>query len=55
MMMNASDNCPSAPAGAFETGRHVPMANHSSCGVGILADLDGKSGHGLVLDGLECL
>jgi glutamate synthase domain-containing protein 2/glutamate synthase domain-containing protein 1/glutamate synthase domain-containing protein 3 len=44
-----------ALAGALETGQLPRTASHSSCGVGILADLDGHRSHRLVLDGFLCL
>ncbi|MDZ7754087.1 MAG: glutamate synthase large subunit [Gammaproteobacteria bacterium] len=54
--MTASQNSrPPTPTGALETEEYLRAANHSSCGVGVLADLDGKPSHGLVLNGLECL
>jgi glutamate synthase domain-containing protein 2/glutamate synthase domain-containing protein 1/glutamate synthase domain-containing protein 3 len=43
-----------AAAGALATAQCL-AASHSSCGVGVLAHLDGKPSHRLVLDGLQCL
>ena len=44
-----------ARARVRETAPHLYPPGHSSCGVGLLADLDGNRSHQLVRDGFRCL